>query len=469
MKPEGQSRGEYVVYWMQQSQRVERNHALCHAITLSTEQKLPLVVVFLLNADVPSANTRHYQFMLEGMHETAQTLARQGIAAYVCSAGPGQVFEGWLARTAVLVCDKGYLRWQREWHDSLKGLRYRVDEVESDVVVPVGIASDKEEYSAATLRRKLLKQLPDYLAPARQCKYMDTLPKVRLSRPDFPILTYEAATSAAQLEGFAYDAIRPDKSVPDSQAFKGGYGQASRRLDEFIQHKLIHYSMGRGDPALDLESGLSPYLHFGQISSVEISQRVLDQAGIMPLELPQLIMDKTDADPLRASAAAFLEELIVRRELSCNFCFYNKEYDSLAGLPNWARQSLNNHILDPRPREYSLDRLESAVTDDPYWNAAQIQMLRTGKMHNYMRMYWGKKLIEWSPDPETAFAVAVYLNDKYELDGRDPNSYAGIAWCFGKHDRPWAEREVFGTVRYMNMNGLKRKFKMQAYTDQWLG
>jgi deoxyribodipyrimidine photo-lyase len=197
-------------------------------------------------------------------------------------------------------------------------------------------------------------------------------------------------------------------------------------------------------------SGLSPYLHFGQIGPLEVALTVREAPGI----------------PEKAKEA-FLEEMIVRRELSANFVFYNPRYDTYEGaLPAWSRATLEKHRHDPRPYLYGLQELENAATHDLYWNAAQEEMVKTGRMHNYMRMYWGKKIIEWSASPEEAWDTALYLNNRYELDGRDPNAFAGIAWCFGKHDRPWAEHPVFGQVRFMNQKGLDRKFRMKAYLSR---
>jgi len=225
----------------------------------------------------------------------------------------------------------------------------------------------------------------------------------------------------------------------------GGYSNAKKKLNLFISNHLADYNVKRNDPTLNITSGLSPYLHFGQISSLEIAMSVLN------------------SDVVDDTKAVFLEELIVRRELSMNFCWYNSLYDSFEGLPKWARQTLLEHSGDYRPYTYSYEQLENADTHDPYWNTAQREVIKTGMMHNYMRMYWGKKILEWIPDPISAFEFAIYLNNKYALDGRDPNSFAGIAWCFGKHDRPWATRPVFGTVRTMTASGLERKFDMNAY------
>jgi deoxyribodipyrimidine photo-lyase len=199
----------------------------------------------------------------------------------------------------------------------------------------------------------------------------------------------------------------------------------------------------RNDPTLDYLSHLSPYLHFGQISPLYIALKVID----------------TDS----RGKEAFLEELIVRRELSMNFVFYNEKYDSFEAVPEWAKKTLKAHQKNKRQYTYSLEELETAQTHDAYWNAAQREMVGRGKMHGYMRMYWGKKIIEWSKTPEKAFQIALYLNNKYELDGRDPNGFTGVAWCFGKHDRPWGERPIFGNVRYMNDKGLKRKFDADRY------
>jgi deoxyribodipyrimidine photo-lyase len=226
---------------------------------------------------------------------------------------------------------------------------------------------------------------------------------------------------------------------------KGGYSTAKHKLENFITYKLAHYDVDRNKPSLDATSGLSPYLHFGQMSPVYIAKQILL------------------ADYSYDVKAVFLEELVVRRELSMNFCWYNPNYDSFAGLPDWAKNTLIDHAGDHRDVTYSYEQLENADTHDIYWNAAQQEMLVSGTMHNYMRMYWGKKILEWVPDPINAFEFALYLNNKYELDGRDPNSYAGIAWCFGKHDRPWATRAIFGTVRSMTASGLERKFDMKAY------
>jgi deoxyribodipyrimidine photo-lyase len=251
------------------------------------------------------------------------------------------------------------------------------------------------------------------------------------------------------LEGPQQDAsVTTDSIASNPLQYIGGYTEASRRLYLFLKERFLDYYTQRNDPGFDIRSGLSPYLHFGQISPLEIIQKVKEYRG-----------------PKKAEEA-FIEQLFIRRELSVNYVYYNKEYGSYRGLPRWALKTLEEHASDNRPYEYTTEQLEEAQTHDPYWNAAMKEMMLTGSMHSYMRMYWGKKIIEWSETPHHAFDTMLLLNNTYFLDGRDPNSYAGVAWCFGGHDRPWKEREIFGKVRYMNRNGLERKFDMDAYLSR---
>jgi len=294
-------------------------------------------------------------------------------------------------------------------------------------------AYPKEAYSAGVLRPKIHSQWKRYLVPLK-----DTHPTYDSLGLQFDTLDLDPETVLSTL--------RLDRSVCPVQAFQGGTSMAITRLQGFIEEKLKHYHELRSDPGLDLGSHMSPYLHFGQISPLYIALQV-SRARSKP----------------RQAKDAYLEELIVRRELSMNFVRFNPYYDTFRALPDWAARTLRQHEKDRRDYLYGREELEQAETHDPYWNAAQKEMLITGKMHNYMRMYWGKKILEWSETPEDAYATALYLNNKYELDGRDPNGFAGVAWCFGKHDRAWNERPVFGKVRYMNAAGLERKFDMSRY------
>ena len=427
--------GRYVLYWMQASQRAECNHALEYAARQANDLNKPLVVCFGLTDSFPEANERHYVFMLEGLRETEATLRERGVQMVVRRGQPDEVAVGLARHACLTVTDRGYLRVQRQWRASAaQQMECPLLQVEGDAVVPVETASPKEEYSAATLRPKIRKHFPDYLTPLRETP-------LRTNSLHLDLDSLEIADPVRTVER-----LRLDRSVGPAPGFRGGTGEARRRLVDFIENRLHRYSDLRNDPNADVASHLSPYLHFGQISPLCVALQVQKAGG--------------------PGADAYLEELLVRRELSLNFVFYNPRYDSPEGLPPWALKTLSEHEGDARAHVYSLDELERAETHDPYWNAAQSEMVLTGKMHGYMRMYWGKKILEWTESAAEGFRIALYLNNRYELDGRDPNGFAGVAWCFGKHDRPWKEREIFGTVRYMNARGLERKFAMDAYLDR---
>ena len=428
-------KGAYVLYWMQQSQRAECNHALEYALRQADELKLPVVVVFGITQKFPEANMRHYAFMLEGLLETRRALSRRGIQLVIKLQPPPKAALALGRDAALIVVDRGYLRLQREWRDNVgEQARCKVVQVESDVVVPVEVVSDKEEYAARTIRKKIHDNLDPFLKPLKE------------STPKRDSIDLKLDGLKADSVDSILGKLRIDRTVERVTSFIGGASNAERLLAEFVSGKLADYADGRNEPAKNRVSHMSPYLHFGQISPLAIALRVLKTKGAA-----------------KKHREAYIEELVVRRELSMNFCFYNPRYDSYDGLPEWARKTLAAQKRDKREYGYTLRELERGKTHDPYWNAAQKEMVLTGKMHNYMRMYWGKKILEWSATPEKAFENAIYLNNKYELDGRDPNSFTGVAWCFGKHDRPWSKRPIFGTVRYMSAGGLERKFDMEAY------
>jgi deoxyribodipyrimidine photo-lyase len=425
-----------VLYWMQASQRAEYNHALEYAAEKANARRKPLVVYFGLTEKFPEANERHYAFLLEGLKETARALEDRGVRFVLRKGSPEEGAVAMCRRADLAVVDRGYLRVERQWRE---GAARRVDcpliQVETNAVVPLEQASPKEEYAARTIRPKIKKQLEKFLVPLRAVPLKKDSLSLDLD------LDFEALDPGDPDRILARLPI--DRSVERVGIFRGGTGEAKRRLREFIAAKLSSYPETRNDPNVDGVSHLSPYLHFGQISPLYIALQVLKSG--------------------KKAAGAYLEELIVRRELSLNFVHYNRQYDQFEGFPSWAVQTLKEHREDEREAIYSTSELEAAATSDPYWNAAQQEMVRTGKMHNYMRMYWGKRIIEWSRTPEEAFRTALTLNNKYELDGRDPNAYAGVAWCFGKHDRPWPAHPVLGTVRVMRAAGLRRKFEADAY------
>ncbi len=424
--------GKYVLYWMQQAQRSEWNHALEYAADRANERGLPLVAFFCLTEDFPDANLRHYSFMLKGLAVTAERLEKRGIRFVLRKGRPEQAVAEAALDAALAVVDRGYLRIQRTWRESVaKRLDCGLIEVETDVVVPVETAMDHEAYSAAVLRPKIRAKLDAFLRPVR---------KRRLKKDSlgFRMRSEDASRPDALLK-----AVSLDRSVEPVSWLEPGEQAAEKTLKRFLARKLEGFGKLRNDPSLDFPSDLSPYLHFGQISPVAVAMAVKETGS--------------------ASAEVYLEELIVRRELSMNMVRFNGRYDAFENLPSWARETLGLHARDRRPFRYTPEALASADTHDPYWNAAQTEMVCRGKMHGYMRMYWGKKLLEWTADPEEAYSLLLRSNNRYFLDGRDPNGYAGAAWIFGKHDRPWGERPVFGKVRYMNDKGLERKFDMQGY------
>lgn len=427
-------KGTYVLYWMQQSQRVEYNHALYYAVQRANELKVPLLVAFVLTS-YPEANERHYYFMLEGIREVEAELRKKNIEFVMKIGNPIDIISDLARNSLVLVSDKGYLKIQKKWRIEIADrVEVPMVEVESDLIVPIQKASNKEEYAAYTIRKKINRLLPDCLVP------MNLLPSCKVSSE-----TSKVSEKLDDIESIIKK-LNIKSNVRKTHFFVGGYKEAKRRLESFIDKKLNKYHELKNNPSINYTSTLSPYLHFGQISSLEIALRV-KESGKNP-----------DA------IASFIEELIVRRELAFNFCYYNENYDSYKGLKaQWIYDTLTAHKEDKRLYVYTRDQFENYESHDEVWNCCQKELVCTGDMHGYMRMYWGKKILEWSRSPEEAFDTAVYLNNKYALDGRDANSFTGIAWCFGKHDRPWFEREIFGKVRYMNDKGLKRKFKVEDY------
>lgn len=435
LRPGPPAPGGFVLLWVQASVRTRDNHALEYAVRQANDLRLPLVAVFGLTPTYPDANARHYQFLLEGLRDLRVNLAVRGVPLRVALGSPPEVARSAAAEGAALVVtDVGYLRLQRHWRQWLAAhLDVPLVQVESEAVIPVHVVSGKAEFAARTIRPKIHRLWHDHLLP---------LEPHDLHRAGFDWDAGLNLNDPAALTG----TLPIDHTVAPGQE-EGGEDAALDALEDFITRKLDAYGTDRNDPTLDGSSRLSAYLHYGHLSPLTAALAARETAG--------------------PGVDAFLEELIVRRELSFNFTTFNPQYDTYAGLPLWARQTLDDHAADHRAYLYDPADLEAARTHDPYWNAAQRQMVLTGRMHNYMRMYWGKKILEWTPTPQVAFDVMVALNNRYEQDGRDPNSYAGIGWVLGLHDRPWTRRPVFGTVRYMNATGLERKFDIRAYARQW--
>ncbi len=431
--------GTYVLYWMQQSQRAAHNPALEHAVQLGNERDQPVLVGFGLYERYPDANERSFAFLLEGLAETAADLADRGIKLVLRRGTPDTVALDLAENASLIVCDRGYLRHQRHWRRAVaRQARRRVVQVEGDVVVPVNEVSDKAEYAARTIRPKIQKHRDNYLKPLRE-----TIPR-KSSLP----LRVKGGLDPRTPED-VLKKLRINRRIGRVRRFQGGTSEARRRLTGFLRHQLPGYADARNDPANPSASCLSPYLHFGQISPVEIACKV-----------------QSSEKPAKKDKESFLEELVVRRELAVNFVEFEEQYDSFHCLPGWAQQTLAEHQGDDRPHRYTAKELEHAATHDRYWNAAMNEMRATGYMHNYMRMYWGKKILEWCNTPEYAYRTTLALNNCYFLDGRDPSSFANVAWIFGLHDRAWGERPVFGKIRYMSAEGLERKFDIDAYVTR---
>ena len=437
---------EYVLYWMQQSQRIHFNHALNEAIKYANERNLPVVIYFGLIPNYPDGNERHYVFMLEGLKEVAQMANHFGMTFVLKIGNPTEVIKPLLKDAEALFMDMGYLKFQKEIRQDIINyvLSHEKDlyteMIDTDLMVPVEVASQKVEYGAYTIRPKIYKLVENF----RDFFHIHSVKnqtKINLEE-NYPLDDIDGLVKGLPIDHF----------VKQSPIYHGGYIEGMKLFHKFVSEKINQYSLSN-NPSLDLTSKLSMYLHFGQISTLEIYERLYQL-----LMQGQILGDAFDG---------FIEQLIIRRELAHNYVYYQKGYDEFESMTEpWAYQTMKNHDEDIRSYLYTIEDYENFQTHDPYFNAAMKEMVYTGYMHNYMRMYWAKKIIEWSNTHKDAFETITYLNNKYFIDGRDANSYTGIAWCFGKHDRPWQERSIFGKLRYMNQAGLLRKFDMEDYVDR---
>jgi len=426
-----------VIYWMSRDQRAEDNWALLFAQEMALDAGAPLGVVFALHPAFPGATRRSFGFLLRGLAATERALREKGIPFFLNEGDPAETVTAFAREVGAgaVVCDFSPLREARAWKARAADLLpCPLFEVDAHNIVPCWTASAKAEYGAYTLRPKMARLLPVFLTDFP-----------RVERHPFP---WERETPAVDFEGALLRAA-PAEDVPEAVGAVPGTPGGMALLREFLANRLESYGRDRNDPNKNGVSGLSPYLHFGQVS-------------------PQRAAWEASRSSSEESRKAFLEELVVRRELSDNFCLYNPRYDSIEGFPAWARQTLEKHAPDPREALYAPEQLENAATGDPLWNAAQVQLATTGRMHGYLRMYWGKRILAWSASPEEALSTAIALNDRYELDGRDPNGYTGAAWCIGGvHDRPWPERPVFGKIRTMTSSGCRRKFDTEAFIRRY--
>lgn len=437
---EGKSIDGPVIYWMHRDMRAHDNWALLYAQELALAKNQSIRVGMVLRRDLEGHHItkRTFDFMAGGIIEVARDLEKLNIPFDVIFGEPALEIPKYLNknRASALVTDFSPLKRSRAWKRAV-GNKISVPffEVDTHNIVPCWVASKKQEYGAYTLRPKINKALSTFLKD---------IPKLKKQKT-------EVDNQIKHLEK-RLKSINVDQGVGTTDWIEPGSRAARKVLNKFLNHKLAQFDAHRNDPNMEAQSGLSPYLHFGHISSQRIALELMKVSGH------------------KSAKEGFMEELIVRKELSDNFCLYNENYDSVAGFPEWAKKTLEEHRKDAREYLYTKQQFETAKTHDHLWNAAQIQMVKTGKMHGYMRMYWAKKILEWTRDPEEAMKIAIFLNDKYSIDGRDPNGYTGIAWSIGGvHDRAWSERPIFGKIRYMNFNGCKSKFDVKQYMNTFNG
>lgn len=434
--------GKCIVYWMQRAQRSLDNAAVDFAIAIGNELRLPVIVFFSVIANFPHANLRHYAFLSQGLPDIEADLAARNVALIV-RRPPNNSLENFLreVNAAMLIGDENPCREPDRWRKVLsRRLNLPFWTVDADVIVPSALFP-KHQYMLHTMRSRLNAELLNYLKPLENLTANHSWPRPQ-NIETFPV--HDDITGGWK---------HLDRSVTPVDTFTGGTRAALIRLDYFVQHQISDYSKQRNHPESDGTSRMSPYLHFGHISPLTIA-RAIERAV-------------HHGHATAAARDAYFNELIGWRELSINFVKHVPEYDSIQGAPEWAQNTLREHAQDRRDPEYTLEQLEGAQTHDDLWNAAQMQMVKLGWMHNHLRMYWAKKILEWAPNPARAWEYAVILNDKYELDGRDPNGYAGIAWAIGGvHDRPWFDRPIFGTIRYMSRASTGKKFDSKLYIRQ---
>jgi len=426
---------------MSRDQRVRDNWALLHACELASQNGTPVAVCFNLVTDYLHAGSRQFVFMLRGLKEVEPRLRELGIPFFLLQGDPTSTVPSFVKAcgASVLVTDYGPLRLGRTWRAAIaKSVTVPVHEVDAHNVVPVWVTSDKREYAARTIRPKIHAKLPEFLHEFPEVPVQHTAWPSGAPTPSS--VDWDALIDKARLLG---------AEIPEVSWITPGEDAALRALASFLtKARLAKYADKRNDPCVpDALSGLSPYFHFGQLAPQRAALEASKNKAVH-----------------KASVDGFLEELVVRRELADNYCHYVECYDTLEAAYDWARDSLNAHRNDKREHIYTREEFERAQTHDKLWNAAQLEMTTTGKMHGFMRMYWAKKILEWTSSPEDAIEIAIWLNDKWELDGRDPNGYVGVMWSVaGIHDMGWTERPIFGKIRFMNYNGCKRKFDIDKY------
>jgi len=466
--------GDFVLYWMIASRRTTWNFSLEEAVEWARRLKKPLLILEALRCGHKWASDRLHRFILEGMADNAHRLNKSSVFYYpyvepVKGAGKGLLPS--LASRACLVITDAFPEFflPRMVEAVAQKIPVRLIQLDSNGLLPLR-ATERTFATAHSFRRFLQKNLKLHLSEFPQA---DPLAGVKL----LPLRALPAATkeqwpiaSSRILAGDpAFLKTLPIDHSVGAVTTRGGVIAAQSVWKEFLHRRLARYLDSRNQPELEATSGLSPYLHFGHISGHQIFSELMTQEKWAAQPLPSKATgSRRGWWGISDSAEAFLDQLITWRELGFNMCSTQEGYDQYESLPSWAVRSLTEHAQDPRPFLYTLEQLETGSTHDPLWNAAQMELLKEGRLHNYLRMLWGKKILEWSPTPKDALQVMIELNNKYALDGRDPNSYSGIFWVLGRYDRPWGpERQIFGKVRYMSSENTARKVRVRDYIKKY--
>ena len=465
--------GKYVLYWMTAARRARWNHALDRAVELARELDRPLIVLEALRAGYRWASDRLHRFVLDGMADNARAFEGTGVLYHpyvepVPDAGRG-LLEALAAEACAVVTDDYPSFFLPRMTASVAGrLPVRLESVDGNGLLPLR-ATDKVFVRAVDFRRFLQRELRPWLdrPPRRDPLRTELRPRRRLPRgiaERWP----RADTALLAGEPSALADLPIDHDVPPVP-YAGGARAGRRVLRRFLDERLSGYGDGRNDPDTDASSGLSPWLHFGHVGAHEVFEAVTKREDWSVDDVAKKASGKRAGWwSMSSDAEAFLDQLVTWRELGFHFCAHRPDHERYESLPDWARTTLAKHEADSRPHEYTREQFEAAETHDELWNAAQNQLRAEGRIHNYLRMLWGKKILHWSASPQEALETLIELNNRYAVDGRDPNSTSGIFWVLGRFDRPWGpEREVFGTVRYMTSANTRRKLKVERYVERW--
>ena len=468
------ARGDFVLYWMTAFRRKDWNFSLQRAVEWAEELEKPLVILEALRCDYPWASDRFHGFILDGMRDNQRHFRATPVFYFPFvekRKGEGKGLLERLGSYACLVIADDYPAFflPRMVRAAARALKVKLEVVDSNGLLPLR-ATEQVFVTAFSFRRFLQKNLPEYLGqlPAADPLAGASLPALT-ALPEVITARWEPAPDVMlKATPECLNAVPIDHQV-QTAPLRGGSDAARNTLRTFLRENLHLYHTVRNHPDEDGASGLSPFLHFGHISVHQVIADLIEREDWTPERLSVKATGKRVGWwGMDEGAEAFLDQLITWRELGFNMCSRRDDYDHFESLPDWAQRDLLDHAGDIRPYVYSLDEFEAANTHDPLWNAAQRQLLLEGRMHNYLRMLWGKKILEWSPSPQDALAVMIELNNKYALDGRDPNSYTGIFWVLGRYDRPWfPQRPVFGKIRYMSSANTMRKVRVEEYLHRY--